>query len=131
MKKLYFTVVALVVTTFSQDQDITDAVRYSSDQLSGTARYRAMSGAFGALGGDLSAVSINPAGSAVFLSSAATITLSYNDRRNDTRYFNGVTTNDASDVYFDQAGAVLVFNSTNESLSLIHISEPTRRTPIS
>jgi hypothetical protein len=115
MKKLYFTVIALAIMTFSQAQDITDAVRYSSDQLSGTARYRAMSGAFGALGGDLSAISINPAGSAVFLSSAATITLSYNDRQNDTRYFNGVTTTDASDVYFEQAGAVLVFNSTNEN----------------
>lgn len=115
MKKLYFTVIALVVTAFSQAQDITDAVRYSTDQLSGTARYRAMSGAFGALGGDLSAVSINPAGSAVFLSSAATLTLSYNDRQNDTRYFNGVTTNDDSDIYFDQAGAVLVFNNTNEN----------------
>ncbi|TVZ25695.1 outer membrane protein transport protein (OMPP1/FadL/TodX) [Gillisia sp. Hel_I_86] len=115
MKKLYFTVIALAVMTFSQAQDITDAVRYSSDQLSGTARYRAMSGAFGALGGDLSAISINPAGSAVFLSSAATVTLSYNNRQNDTRYFNGATTNDDSDVYFDQAGAVLVFNSTNEN----------------
>ncbi len=115
MKKLYFTVMAIMVVTFSQAQDITDAVRYSSDQLSGTARYRAMSGAFGALGGDLSAISINPAGSAVFLSSAATVTLSYNNRRNDTRYFTGATTNDASDVYFDQAGAVLVFNSTNEN----------------
>lgn len=106
---------ALVVITFSQAQDITDAVRYSSDQLSGTARYRAMSGAFGALGGDLSAISINPAGSAIFLSSAATVTLSYNSRQNDTRYFNGVTSNKNSDVYFDQAGAVLVFNSTNEN----------------
>lgn len=114
MKKLYFTIIALVAVTLSQAQDITDAVRYSSEQLSGTARYRAMSGAFGALGGDLSAVSINPASSAVFLKSAATLTLSYNNRQNDTRYFNGVTTNDDSDVYFDQAGAVLVFNSTNE-----------------
>jgi len=115
MRKLYFTIIALTLTTFSQAQDITDAMRYSSDQLSGTARYRAMSGAFGALGGDLSAISINPAGSAIFLSSAATVTLSYNNRQNDTRYFNGITSNDNSDVYFDQAGAVLVFNSTNDN----------------
>ena len=115
MKKLYFTVMALAVITFSQAQDITDALRYSTDQLSGTARYRSMSGAFGALGGDLSAISNNPAGSAIFLSSAATVTLSFNDRQNDTRYFNGVTSNNESDVYFDQAGAVLVFNSTNEN----------------
>jgi len=106
---------AVMVMTLSQAQDITDAVRYSTDQLSGTARFRAMSGAFGALGGDLSAISINPAGSAIFLSSAATVTLSYNNRSNDTRYFTGVTTNDDSDVYFDQAGAVLIFNGTNEN----------------
>lgn len=115
MKKIYFTVIALVVMTFSQAQDITDAVRYSSDQLTGTARFRAMSGAFGALGGDLSAISINPAGSAIFLSSAATVTLSYNRRNNNTQYFNGVTSNRDSDVYFDQAGAVLVFNGINEN----------------
>ncbi len=115
MKKLYYMVMAMMVMTFSQAQDITDATRYSTDQLSGTARFRAMSGAFGALGGDLSAISINPAGSAIFSSSAATLTLSYNNRNNDTRYFNGVTSNDVSDVYFDQAGAVLVFNTTNES----------------
>ena len=114
MKKLYFTVVALLAMTLSQAQDITDAVRYSTDQLTGTARFRAMSGAFGALGGDLSAISINPAGSAVFLSSAATVTLSYNDRKNSTEYFNGVTSNSNSDVYFDQAGAVLVFNSLKD-----------------
>ena len=114
MKKIYLTVIALLVMTLSQAQDITDAVRYSTDQLTGTARFRAMSGAFGALGGDLSAISINPAGSAIFLSSAATVTLSYNDRKNDTRYFNGSTSNSNSDVYFDQAGAVLVFNSTKD-----------------
>jgi len=115
MEKICFTVMAVMVMTLSQAQDITDAVRYSTDQLSGTARFRAMSGAFGALGGDLSAISINPAGSAIFLSSAATVTLSYNNRSNDTRYFTGVTTNDDSDVYFDQAGAVLIFNGTNEN----------------
>ncbi len=114
MKKLYFTVVALLAMTLSQAQDITDAVRYSTDQLTGTARFRAMSGAFGALGGDLSAISINPAGSAIFLSSAATVTLSYNDRKNNTQYFNGSTINSSSDVYFDQAGAVLVFNSMKD-----------------
>ena len=51
MKKLYITIVALLAMSLSQAQDITDAVRYSTDQLSGTARFRAMSGAFGALGG--------------------------------------------------------------------------------
>lgn len=113
MKKLYIMFTACLAITFSQAQDITDAVRYSSEELTGTARFRAMGGAFGALGGDLSAMEINPAGSAVFLNSFATVTLNYNRRKNDTRYFNGITSNENSEVNFDQAGAVLVFNSTN------------------
>jgi hypothetical protein len=39
-------------------------LRYSQDNLNGTARFRAM-GAFGALGGDLSSLNVNPAGSAI------------------------------------------------------------------
>lgn len=113
MKKLLLTVIAGLAMTFSQAQDITDAVRYSSESLSGTARFRAMGGAFGALGGDLSAISINPAGSAIFTQSHATVSLNYNQRKNETGYFNGITSNKNSDVNLDQAGAVFLFNSTN------------------
>jgi len=113
MKKQVIMFIACFAMSFTQAQDITDAVRYSTEQLTGTARFRAMSGAFGALGGDLSAMSINPAGSAVFLNSFATVTLDYNQRKNDSKYFNNSTLNNNSEVNFDQAGAVLVFNSTN------------------
>ena len=106
-------VIAGLAVTFSQAQDITDALRYSTEGLTGTARYRAMSGAFGALGGDLSAIGVNPAGSAVFANSYATVTMNYNMRKAETTYFNGLTTTENSDVNFDQAGAVLVFNSTD------------------
>ena len=37
------------------------------DNSVGSARFQSMGGAFGALGGDLSAININPAGSAVFI----------------------------------------------------------------
>ncbi len=43
-----------------------DALRYSQDILGGTARFAAMGGAFCAVGGDLSTLSYNPAGVAVF-----------------------------------------------------------------
>ena len=68
-------------------QDITDAIRYSSESSYGTARFRAMSGAFGALGGDLSGVSLNPAGSAVFNNSHTSFSLSNYDIDNTTEYF--------------------------------------------
>ena len=42
-----------------------DAYRYSQTELNGTARYLGMGGAFGALGGDISSMSSNPAGQVV------------------------------------------------------------------
>lgn len=45
-------------TAFSQSQ--LDAFKYSQTELNGTARYLGMGGAFGALGGDISAMNTNP-----------------------------------------------------------------------
>ena len=96
-------------------QDITDAVRYSSDNVEGTARFKAMSGAFGALGGDISAMSVNPAGSAIFSYSHTSLSISSYNSDNETNYFNSVNTNSNSDFAFNQAGAAFVFNSRNNS----------------
>ena len=65
MKKLFTLIIAAFAMPFLNAQDITDALRYSQQDILGTARYRGMSGALGALGGDLSALQINPAGSAI------------------------------------------------------------------
>lgn len=47
-------------------QNLTDGTRFGSTDLAGTARYRSMAGAFGALGGDPSTMGDNPAGMAVY-----------------------------------------------------------------
>lgn len=96
-------------------QDISDALRYSQDEIQGTARFRALSGAFGALGGDMSAVSINPAGSAVFSSSHASFTVSNVNSSNDTQYFNGFTNSSISNFDVSQGGAAFVFASNSNS----------------
>lgn len=62
---------------FTFAQTIDDALRFSQQNYSGTARSTAMSGAFGALGGDFSSLSINPAGIAIYRSSEFTITPVY------------------------------------------------------
>ena len=51
----------------SYTQTVNDLAVFLGSELNGTARYNAMAGAFGALGGDLSGMAINPAGSSVFL----------------------------------------------------------------
>lgn len=67
MKKYTFITLAAVVAAGSaQAQNLVDAVRFSSSDLGGTARYRSMAGAFGALGGDPSCMGDNPAGIAIY-----------------------------------------------------------------
>jgi len=66
-KSLVFISLFLTLSTQAQIISSTDAaVLFSADERYGTARFEALSGAFGALGGDMSAVETNPAGLAVF-----------------------------------------------------------------
>ncbi|MAW21615.1 MAG: hypothetical protein CMD16_04385 [Flavobacteriales bacterium] len=64
------------ITLFAQNE--VDALRYSTQNLNGTARYSAMGGAFGALGGEFSALSLNPAGIGMYQFSEFTFTPSLN-----------------------------------------------------
>ncbi|HCC50855.1 MAG TPA: hypothetical protein DEQ30_01415 [Porphyromonadaceae bacterium] len=72
MKKVgLFTSVLLLccnIGLFAQGNQI-DAYTLSNTELGGTARSMAMGGAFGALGGDLSVISSNPAGLGIYRSS--------------------------------------------------------------
>jgi len=74
MKKLVYTISIILFTCSAFAQDLTDALRYSNYKISGTARSAAMGNAFGALGGDFSSLSINPAGVAVYRTGEFTFT---------------------------------------------------------
>ncbi|MEO8773577.1 MAG: transporter [Gelidibacter sp.] len=113
MKKFNLLFIAVLSMSTIMAQDITDAVRYSQDEVQGTARFRGMSGAFGALGGDMSAVSINPAGSSIFTNSHASISISNLGTKNEINYFNGLSSSSNSKFDLNQTGAVFVFNNTN------------------
>lgn len=115
MKKLILLFIVAIAMPYSYAQDITDAVRYSSDEIKGTARFRALSGAFGALGGDLSAVSLNPAGSAIFNRPQASISLANFDVENTTTYFGNSNRTSNSSFELSQSGAAFVFNNTDIS----------------
>ena len=69
MKKvtLFVLFCAISLSSFSQSLGYEDlAILFSKDTNTGTARYTAMGGAFGALGGDVSALKINPASGSIF-----------------------------------------------------------------
>ncbi|MFP4846659.1 OmpP1/FadL family transporter [Winogradskyella sp. PE311] len=113
MKKLLMFCIGLAIAPYISAQDITDAVRYSMDEIQGTARFRAMGGAFGALGGDISSISINPAGSAIFNNSSASLSLGLFDKNQDISYFNNTNVSANSNVDLNQLGASFVFTNTN------------------
>lgn len=94
----------------SQETTITDALRYSVENLTGTARFRAMGGAFGAIGGDMSAINVNPAGSAIFNHNQATISLSSFNKSNNANYFGTSSKTNENSLDINQVGAVFVFN---------------------
>lgn len=98
-----------------QAQEFSDALRYSQTNLNGTARFRAMGGAFGALGGDFSAISVNPAGSAVFANNAVAITLSNYSTKNNSNYFGTTTSEKDNSFDLNQLGAVWVFRDYAET----------------
>ena len=112
MKK-YITII-IVGMTFSvlkaQETTPEDALRYAVENVTGSARYRGMGGAFGAVGGDLSALNQNPAGSLFFNNNYATVTASINNSKNSSLY-NGTRTKDNdSSLDLNQAGVVFIFN---------------------
>lgn len=115
MKKYIFLLIAGFSVSISHSQEISDAIRYSQDNLNGTARYRAMGGAFGALGGDISSLNVNPAGSAVFNNNQLITTITNFNTKNNSTYYN--TNTSASDNSFDlnQVGGVFVFKNQNRN----------------
>ncbi len=71
MKKIIIWL-SVLLPCMLQGQNWVDALRYSQTYQGSTARSLGMGGAFGALGGDFSSLSINPAGAAVYRKSEVT-----------------------------------------------------------
>ena len=107
---------AVTVVSYSQSLGYQDlALLFSKDDANGTARFTSMGGAFGALGGDISVMNINPAGLSVYNNSSFVASL--NSRNTDiiSNYYGNIRTNEDQFLNLSQAGAVLVFDSAYKS----------------
>ncbi len=114
MKRISIFIV-LLACAFGNAQNSTDVLRYSQDNIQGSARYQGMAGAFGAVGGDLSALNVNPAGSAVFTNGLFTLSGSVYNINNNTTYVDTTIDDYNTDLDINQFGAAMVFNNNNES----------------
>ena len=116
MRKLLIAVSVLLCCYGSAfSQEMLDAYKYSSSDLNGTARSLGMGGAFGALGGDISAMSNNPAGLAVYRSSEVVTTLSLSSIGAQTNWFGNKEDNNRVKVDFDNIAYVGYFPTGNDA----------------
>lgn len=87
-------------------QDETDALRFSNLSPQGTARSIGIGGATGALGGDFTSLSVNPAGIGVYRSSEITLTPSLKMNGSSSTYTEGATTDNATQFTINNLGVV-------------------------
>ncbi|MFV0237418.1 MAG: OmpP1/FadL family transporter [Flavobacteriales bacterium] len=113
MKKIITPLVILVTLSAHAQSFLDDAIDLSSENINGTARYRAMGGSMGALGNDLSAVQqLNPAGGAVSVRSHGTVTLGVSSYENETNS-TGKMNNSRTIFNMTQLGGGFVFENEN------------------
>lgn len=120
MKKV-FLIVSILVGFYSNAQILgyTDfGVLLGNENLQGTARTMAMKNSFGALGGDLSAIAINPASGSIFNNSTAAFSMGYESIKLTSDFYSNNLTTDNNDFSFTQAGGLLVFDNDNAESTL-------------
>ncbi len=118
MKKTCMIILALIfsitaINTYSQN--ITDALRYSYITPGGTARFMSMGGSFGALGGDFSSLSINPAGIGVYRSSEISFTPSLYYNEVGSNYYNTHNEDHQYNFNIHNLGGIFSFSTSEAS----------------
>ena len=91
-----------------------DAYKFSQYDISGTARYMSMGGAFGALGGDISSISTNPAGLGIYRSSEVLTTISLSSVKAKTNWVGTKMDDSKTKFNFDNIAFVGCFPTGND-----------------
>jgi long-subunit fatty acid transport protein len=120
MKRNLLFVIALFVCTYSFAQSEIDALRLSGNDLQGTARGQAMGGAFGALGGDVTGVLINPAGLGVYRTSEVNASLNFASTHIKTNWKEDIQTQNKFKFNFDNISYVGYFPTGKENLKAVN-----------
>lgn len=102
-------------------QSAMDALQFSNSDINGTARFMSMGGAFGALGGDLSSLSQNPAGIGVYRRSEIGVTLGLDSQRANASSMGSTTDVNQTKFLFNNVGGVAAFSLGSETVPYINI----------
>ncbi len=106
MKRIIIMAAVAALATASYAQTMYEGVKFTDRDLNGTARFVGMGGAMGALGGDISTISTNPAGIGIYRSNDIMTSFGFSAFGTETNYLGNKLNNDKSRVTFDNIGAV-------------------------
>lgn len=114
IKKILFgSVLAIGMVGTAKAQSMTeDVLLFSQGDNGGTARFKAMGGASTALGGDISAITGNPAGLGFYNQSDASATLRYQYGKNKMDYFGNKSNSKTDNFNLDNGGVVFHLPTT-------------------
>ncbi len=98
MKNALLTICLSLGILYSNAQNEVDALRFTTQDYLGSSRFVAMGSSFGALGGDISVLSTNPAGLGLYRNGEFTITPMVVSSNSETEYYGNKT--GASDFNF-------------------------------
>lgn len=106
-KSLLFIITFLLVSIHdSRAQNEQDALILSQEEVTGSARSIAMGGAFTALGGDISAIHLNPASVGVFRNNEFTLSAAFHTNATNTSYYNNNTLDSKANFNFPTFGII-------------------------
>lgn len=111
----------MAIPFIADAQSAIDGFRFSQPDMKGTARYMAMGGAFGALGGDLSSISTNPAGLGVYRRNEIGITMDL-DIQNATSESQGYkNSQNQTKFLINNVGGVASWNLSNPIMPNVNV----------
>jgi hypothetical protein len=118
MKKTIF-IFATLLSLTGIAQNANDALRYSLISYSGTARFMGLSGAYGAVGADLSSMSQNPAGIALYRKSEFSISPGLYNSSTSADYFGKSRSDYKNNLVLGNLGMVFASSMNEENDGVI------------
>ncbi|NQY09192.1 MAG: hypothetical protein HRT71_06720 [Flavobacteriales bacterium] len=107
--RISFTLLCAAIIQPATAQNEFDVLRYSQQEINGTSKFTGMAGAVGALGGDITSMSYNPAGLAIYRKSEFTFTPLFYSNQNSTSY--NESQNDANQAGLSIGNLGVVFHA--------------------
>lgn len=129
IQKFFLAVVMLILPTLLFAQYTEDVVRISNSFYSGSARFTGMSGAFGALGGDFTTLSVNPAGIGTYNTTEFLFTPALKNTKSLSNYFGTEGEERRTHVNFNNIGFIApIYSNPLSSLKKMQLGIGFNRT---